>query len=70
MVDISTMLFEVGRITGSDISMFVIGSTNSSGGWTEKKCFVITYCRVKQSPQFCQELNKQANKQTNTTTVV
>ena len=28
----STMLFEVGRITGSDINMFVIGSTNSSGG--------------------------------------
>jgi len=31
-VDLSTTLFDVVRITGSLINMFVMGSTNSSGG--------------------------------------
>ena len=38
--------------------------------WLNKKKFVTPYCRVKQSPPFCQQINKQANKQTNTATVV
>lgn len=36
IVDLSTTLFEVVKITGSLINMFVMGSTNSSGGcWNE-----------------------------------
>ena len=42
MVDLSTTLFDVVRITGSLINMFVMGSTNSSGGCWNESNIVLT----------------------------